>query len=131
MEVKIIQVATGSPFLSNIIQMGQAHRRELGFLPVGAFEEAISKGTVLAAVDQSRNCVGYLLYRRVLTKQRSAITHLCVSPEYRGMGIARKLVDELKDATRDLRGVSVFSRRDFDSNSFWPRMGLPPSSIVE
>ena len=124
MEIKLKKLDADSPSLSRIIELGDANSATLGFLPHTAFKQAAHQRNILAAFTLEGYCVGYLLFRIVKTKQKVAITHLCVDDDYRGNGIARNLVNKLKDTSEDWRGISLFSRRDYKTNTFWEHMGF-------
>lgn len=94
----------------------------LGFMPRGAFEEGIAKGTLLIAVDENDQILGYLLYR--VTHGVASIAHLCVAPAARGNKIGKALVDELKHLTTHLDGIKLKCRRDFDAHRQWPKWGF-------
>lgn len=69
---------------------------------------------------------GYLLFRvsRGRHPRRATIIHLCVDEGHRGQGVARLLVDALKVETRDLDGIRLSCRRDYEANALWPRLGF-------
>jgi GNAT superfamily N-acetyltransferase/predicted nucleic acid-binding protein len=90
--------------------------------PKGAFEEHATARLILLALSEANECVGYLLYR--IARERAAIVHLCVRADFRRKGVARALVDELKSATKHLRGIGLYCRRDYDANSAWPQFGF-------
>ena len=94
----------------------------LGFMPRGAFEEGIAKGTLLVATDDHDEILGYLLYR--VARGVASIAHLCVNTAVRGSGIGKSLVDELKRTTTHLDGIKLKCRRDFDANRQWPKWGF-------
>jgi len=94
----------------------------LGFMPRGAFEEGITKGTLLVATDGEDQIIGYLLYR--VAHGFASIAHLCVSPTARKSGIGKSLVDELKRLTTHLDGIKLKCRRDFDAHRQWPKWGF-------
>jgi len=66
--------------------------------------------------------VGYLLYR--ISQNRVTVVHLCVDAVFRGRGIARGLLDHLKDGTGHLRGILVKHRRDFPDVAMWRHLGF-------
>lgn len=107
-----------------VIALGDRFKRKLGLFPRDALEESARAGEVLIA-HESDLLVGYLLFR-VSRKhpRRATIIHLCVEPSRRGEGIARTLVDELKSRTRELDGIRLTCRRDYEENALWPRLGF-------
>ncbi len=77
---------------------------------------------ILVALDSERNCTGYLLYR--VSYMKATIVHLCVDSTSRGHGTARTLVDHLKRVTKDLNGIGLHCRRDYEANKLWPTAGF-------
>jgi hypothetical protein len=63
-----------------------------------------------------------LLYR--VARDRAAITHLCIDPAQRRSGVARLLVNDLMQRTRDLTGIGLWCRRDYEASKAWPRLGF-------
>jgi len=123
MDIKILQISAQSPFLDQVIKLGDKYSNFLGFYPHDAFiEDAKHKRIIVALVDGV--CVGYLLFRIVRTKNRAAITHLCVDEKHQGMYIGRSLVEHLISITKDWQGISLFCRRDYKSKGFWEHMGF-------
>lgn len=96
----------------------------LGFLPRAALEEYISKGNVLGAWRERGEFTGYLLYGANRSSFR--IAHLCVSEGSRGYGIARALVEELKQKATTQKTVTLHCRRDFPAHGLWPNLGFIP-----
>jgi len=116
------RIVGDSPVLSAVKALWRAHSDTLGFFPEGAFADYAARGQIAVALDDRQHCLGYLLHR--VASDRAIIVHLCVSPESRGTGVARLLVDDLSSATRHLRGIGLRCRRDYDASSFWPRLGF-------
>ncbi|MCX5658078.1 MAG: GNAT family N-acetyltransferase, partial [Candidatus Omnitrophica bacterium] len=123
MAYSIIEIHDDSPFINKVIELGDKNCETLGFMPHNAFIEAAKKGFIYGAIEDD-DLVGYLLFRIVKTKDKAAITHLCVDERYREQGFGRALVDHLKNKTRNLHGISLYCRRDYKANDFWPRMGF-------
>ncbi len=128
MEATIEKIAENSIYLNSVIELGDKNSDTLGHFPRGAFIQAAKNGNIVVAIAPNGECAGYLLYRIVKTKNRASITHLCVDKKYRKSGFGRQLVSYLIDITKDLFGISLFCKRDYLSNSFWPHMGFQYSS---
>jgi GNAT superfamily N-acetyltransferase len=90
-------------------------------MPTGAFWQAASSGTLMAAISEGR-LVGYALYS--LPRQVVRLTHLCVISEMRGYGIAKKLIDEISKLHCDRLGIVLRCRKDFEANNIWPHLGF-------
>ncbi|WP_414586275.1 GNAT family N-acetyltransferase [Scytonema sp. PCC 10023] len=114
-----------SPHLPTVIELGRRNRATLGFLPKGAFEERAAKGEILGAIDREKGCIGYLLYR--CSYDRITIVHLCVDSSYRGKGVAKLLVDYLKQRTQEkYSGIGLSCRRDYGLEKMWSSLGFVP-----
>lgn len=96
--------------------------KTLGFLPRGAFEEHARLRQIIVALDSDDNCLGYLLYR--VARGRASIVHLCVADAARGKGVARLLVDRLKQETKLLEGIGLYCRRDYEATHLWSKLGF-------
>ena len=58
-------------------------------------------------------------------KDRSIrLIHLCVNKQYRGQKVAKKLVEYLKQRTREYQGISLYCRRDYDIDPMWIKLGF-------
>lgn len=124
MNISIVNINDAPEYLDDVIRLGDANSGTLGFLSKGAFTKAAQDGLIVIAIADNKICVGYILYRIVKTRRRAAITHLCVHNLYRSMGIARQLVNHLINSTQHLLGISLFCRRDYESNKFWAHIGF-------
>ena len=71
---------------------------------------------------EGEELLGYVLYR--VARGRAAIVHLCIAPKARGRGVARILVERLKQETKSLEGISLLCRRDYDINHIWSKFGF-------
>jgi GNAT superfamily N-acetyltransferase/predicted nucleic acid-binding protein len=120
----IIETLTTTKQLNSVEQIAKKNSQTIGHMPRGGFEDAMQRGHILIALDETQRVVGYLLYRVAKTKYRASITHLCVDQEFQGRGIGRKLVDRLKEITKHLRGISLYSKRTLPSHQLWPRLGF-------
>jgi ribosomal protein S18 acetylase RimI-like enzyme len=115
-------VTVDSAHLDAVKALWRQNSQTLGFYPNGAFEERARKHQILGAIINDV-LVGYLLF--YTTKSSFVrITHLCVSEASRGAGVARALISELQAATKALRGIGLYCRRDFPAWSIWPGFGF-------
>lgn len=120
--VSVSVVTETSPYLSDVMSLWRQDSQTLGFYPVGAFEERARKRQIIGAFEDE-SLIGYVLY---YTTQSSCvrITHLCVSENSRGRGVARALISQLQSATRRCRGIGLYCRRDFPVWNIWPCLGF-------
>lgn len=109
--------------LQKVKTLWSSHRTTLGFFPDGAFEEYMAKGWIVIATEDGQ-LLGYTIYR--LNRGRAAIVHLCVDPNQRGKGIARQLVDAVKQRTSETEGIIVSCRRDFEAHKMWHHFDFAP-----
>lgn len=122
MQVDLVYVGRqDDQLVGQIITLGDMSRRTLGFLPRVAFLQAAEIGTLLAAVRDGQ-VVGYALYS--LPRQVVRLTHLCVSENVRGQGIARCLVDAISRRHADRFGITLKCRKDYPANELWPVLGF-------
>lgn len=106
--------------LDTVDELMKRYSKTLGFLPRQALQSYLSKGSVLGAKTEDGNLVAYLLYADRINYFR--ITHLCVIEEYRGHGIARQLIDELKSSASTQKSIKLNCRRDFPANDMWSNL---------
>jgi len=122
-QLKIEAIDEKSPHLSTVIELWRANAATLGLLPKGAFEQRAASGQILVALDPQAACIAYLLYR--CSYNRITIVHLCISRIYRSQGVARLLVDKLKQITKEkYTGIGLSCRRDYQLHYFWSRFGF-------
>jgi len=120
MNVTISQLSSGD--LNPVDELMKLFSRTLGFLPREALQSYLRKGNVLGAKTDDGNLVGYLLYADRINYFR--ITHLCVVEEHRGRGIARQLINELKNSASTQKSIKLNCRRDYSANAMWPKLGF-------
>ena len=125
---KIIPAKPGSGLLRDVIELGRANAKTLGFFPEGAFEDYASRGQVLACVEDG-DLTGYVAFRtRNLT---IILVHLCVAADFRKRGIANTLIDHLSEQFLGFAGILAKCRVDFPANDIWPRLGFTYRNEVD
>ena len=114
-------------YIEEIVKLGDANSKTLGFLPKVVFGEHASKGQILIAIEDGK-LLGYLLYRvsrRGLAYPKAVIMQLCVNQNYRGRGISRILIDALIELTKEtFSRIELSCRKDYSSNDIWPKLGF-------
>lgn len=123
--MKIQSIDDKSPYLEEVIRLGDKNRKTLGFLPEKAFVESAKKQKILIAIDSETQFAGYLLFRT--SYNRINIDHLCIAPSHRGKGITKKLIDKLKTITKDkYEGIGLSCRNDYGLHDMWCGNGFIP-----
>ena len=107
--------------LDAVDELMRLHSNALGFLPKVALCEYLQRGGVLGAKIDDQ-LVGYVLYGK--NRDYFRICQLCVIEQYRGHGIARRLLDSLKASATTQKLVKLHCRRDFQANDIWPKLGF-------
>ena len=110
--------------ISAVDDLMKRNSQTLGFLPTEALNDYLRKGRVLGAKTKEGRLVGYLLYYS--NQRRFRIVQLCVSQEFRGHGIAKNLLEELKGIATTQSAITLNCRRDFPAHDLWPKLGFVP-----
>lgn len=108
--------------LEQIKTVYRANKRELGFLPDGAFEERLDRGQILVA-KFGEVIVGYILFA-VNQKSEVRIAHLAVESNHRGQGISRCLVDRIRSDFASYSRIRLNCRADFQAAKIWHSLGF-------
>ena len=115
----IEEVGLDSPFLELVVSLHATGKAKLGPFPRGAFEDHARQKLILVAIASDMSVAGYLLYRVARTANRASIVHLTTAERHRNKGVARLLVNHLKEKTRHLLGISLRCRRDYNIADMW------------
>jgi predicted nucleic acid-binding protein/GNAT superfamily N-acetyltransferase len=121
MAITLERLGSSMPHLQSVMALHRLNSKTLGFLPAGAFEDHARLQQILVALEAD-NLLGYVLYR--VARGRAAVVHLCIAREARESGIARMLIERLKQETKSLEGISLLCRRDYDINHMWSKFGF-------
>ena len=105
-------------------ELMKRYSRTLGFLPLEALRDYFKKEGVLGAKTSDGQLSGYLLYAAYPDYFR--ITQLCVLEDFRQQGIAKRLVEALKETTTTQKRIQLRCRRDFPAHEMWPELGFVP-----
>ncbi len=126
-QVLIEAIDDKSPHLQTVIALGDANKATLGFLSEGTFQEHATRRQIIVALSDQAEFLGYLLYGASSSfnqNNRITIKHLCISPSHQSKGITRKLVDYLKQITKEYSGIGLTCRRDYQLEKMWSKLGF-------
>ena len=119
--MRIVTVEPDSQLLADVVSLGRQNARTLGFFPQGAFHDYAARGHIRACVDDG--CMaGYLAFRT--HNLTVVLVHLCVGHEARGRGIARALVNHLREESSGFAGIRAKCRVDYPADAMWPHLGF-------
>ena len=110
--------------LAELDRLAAKYRRTLGFLTLDTFSEYLERNRVIGARSNNGKLVGYILFADY--PDRFRIAHLCVAEAHRGRGIARRLLDALKERATSQLVIKLHCRRDFPAYGMWPNLGFVP-----
>jgi predicted nucleic acid-binding protein len=107
------------------VKLGDNNSKTLGFLPKVAFEKYAESGQLIGAFDRKTNeFLGYLLYR--ISYNRVTIVHCCIDNNHRNKNVAKKLVNYLKQNTKQYDGIKLSCRNDYGIDKVWQRFSFVP-----
>ena len=121
-ELKVEFLTLTANDLDSVDNLMKHDSRTLGFLPTEALTDYLRRGRVIGAKTEGDRLIGYLLYAP--SQSRLRIVHLCVSAEFRGSGIASRLLEELKSTATTQSAITLSCRRDFPAHHLWPKLGF-------
>lgn len=115
--------------LADVKILGKQNAKTLGLFPEGAFDEHARRRRIVAALIDGK-LAGYVLFRITQSKQILFIAHLCIHPDQRKTGVARKLLDTVREKHRnDCNGMSLSCRKDYvEASAFWQKYGFKPKA---
>ena len=108
--------------LNTVDGLMKRNSRTLGFLPEEALRDYLEKGYSFGAKDGAGQIIGYLLSANYPAYFR--ITQLCVAEDFKGRGIARRLINELKNSVTTQKIIKLHCRNDFPAHQMWPKLGF-------
>ncbi len=114
------------PYLDTIKTATDANRNSLGFLSVGAYEDAIKNGKLWVAADANGNYLGHLMHGGK-PPQELRIFQIYVGENGRGSGVATSLIKEITEHGENLSCLNL--RADVandlaDAVKFWQSQGF-------
>lgn len=123
MEIQIINHRHA--LLSDVMIMGKQNAKTLGLFPKDAYLDHARKNLIYGAIE-NENLIGFILFRVTQSKRMVFITQLCISDQHRGKGVAKRLLDQLKEKhCKILNGIGLSCRRDYeDATRLWTNYGF-------
>lgn len=107
------------------VELGDRNSATLGFLPYQAFEKYATENQLIGIFEKSSNdLMGYLLYR--ISFNRVTIVHCCINENHRKKNVALKLVDYLKNNTKQFEGIKLSCRNDYGIDKVWESFNFVP-----
>ncbi|HBC42153.1 MAG TPA: hypothetical protein DCZ88_09730 [Pseudanabaena sp.] len=125
-DINIKAIKGNSEYSDQVKALGKANSSTLSLFPEGAFDDYIWKGNVLVALDENDNFLGYLLYAVKKKERRVRIYHLCLKDDSKGKGIARQLIEHIKNITREFIDIHLVCRQDYGIDGMWEKFGFIP-----
>ena len=126
MTERIIKVPTEvMNYVDQVRHLADANRSMLGFVPASAYREAALKGCLWIAVDQTtQDLMGYLFFGG--TYPHLKVFQIYVDREFRSVGMARALIEELKKHGESTNHLTITARvaAELEANKFWRRAGF-------
>ncbi|MBC9714313.1 GNAT family N-acetyltransferase [Streptomyces sp. TRM66268-LWL] len=130
MAIKVLPVsASQTNLLASAVSLGDRYTKTLGLLTPPAYRKAAEDGGLLVATDGAE-LVGYALFGLPKRTPHVRLTHLCVAEEHRGKGIARRLIEAIKERHAQRLGIKAKCRRDYDLSAMWTSLGFVPRGEI-
>lgn len=112
--------------VARVKALADAHRYEVGFIPLAALKEAAAENRLLVVrAPGSTDVVGFVHFR-CCKDGHATIYEIAVAPQWRGQGIGRRLVEAVI-AEAQKHGCYTLRLRcpvDLPANGFYARMGF-------
>ncbi len=122
--IKIQIIDERSPYYKQVIELGDANTKTLGFCTRQTFLVHAKKKSIIIALNARSQLLGYLMYAIRRRDRCIRLVYLCIDEKYRGQKIAKKLVEDLKQRTKEYRGITLHCRRDYEISPMWSRLGF-------
>ncbi|MDX3864576.1 MULTISPECIES: GNAT family N-acetyltransferase [Streptomyces] len=130
MAVKVLPALPAQvELIDKAVALGDRYTKTLGLLTPPAYRQAAENGGLLVAVDGDE-VIGYALFGLPKRSAHIRLAHLCVAEEQRGRGIARLLVEAIKQRYPQRLGIKAKCRRDYELSDMWTSLGFVPNGEV-
>lgn len=122
------------PYVKQVVEAAETDRSALGWLPFKVYEEAAVGERLIVAIARKAGEIqyaGHLLF--ATTFPRGHILQIHVDSAHRRLGIAKRLLDALKNLLSTLNYISIGARVAEDlraSQEFWQSQDFYPHGTV-
>lgn len=129
MQIKVID--QNDPILKEVVALGKKNAKTLGMFPEGAFIDHAKRKTIIVALD-GETLMGYILFRITQSKRMISIAHLCIDSEQRNKGIAKTLINTVREKYQQLfKGITLSCRKDYiEASKFYEKYGFKAAKEV-
>lgn len=126
MAIRVLPVSeTQDELVDAAVALGDRYTNRLGLMPPAAYRKMAGDGGLLVAVEAGE-VIGYALFRLPKRSPHVGLAHLCVAAEHRGKGVARLLVEMIKERYPQRLGIKAKCRRDYGLSGMWSSLGFLP-----
>ncbi|MFJ6437237.1 GNAT family N-acetyltransferase [Streptomyces sp. NPDC091416] len=126
MVIKVLPVSESqTDLLDAAVSLGDRYTKTLGLLTPPAYRKAAEDGGLLVALDGDE-LLGYALFGLPKRSPHVRLAHLCVAEEHRGKGVARLLIQTIRERHSQRLGIKAKCRRDYDLSGMWSSLGFVP-----
>lgn len=111
------------PYIDSARQSADTERSALGFLPPNAYRQAAEQGKLSVAVNAEGVFLGHLMFGGMFPHGK--VMQICIRPEFRKLGVARALMDELVTYAHERNYLSLSAKVASDlseANAFYEQM---------
>lgn len=109
--------------IKQVIQLADANKKTLGFLPASVIEERCLNGNGFVCM-QGDVLVGYILSSHLKRTHIIRIHHFCISKDVRRSGVAVTLFNEFKKTLHSAFYIELSCRVDYGIDKFWNKLGF-------
>ena len=113
------------PYVQEVRTLADEHRREFGFIPRNAYDDAALREKLWVVIDSaSREFRGYLYFGG--RHPRMKVFQICVAPGNRSSGVARRMISEFTQYSQRLSYLNITARvlSTLPANRFWRDQGF-------
>ena len=108
------------PYVQQVRTLADEHRREFGFIPRNAYEDAALRERLWVAIDSvSRDFRGYLYFGG--RHPHMKVFQICVAPGHQSSGVAQRIISEFVQYSQRLNYMNITARvlSTLPANRFW------------